>query len=150
MNKLENAKKVMEQAHDGQYRWDKRPYSVHPMMVVEILQSFKIADEEVLMAGYLHDVLEDTNYPEALIAQTFGDRVLSLVRELTFEDGDDKTYWNQVSELSETAKLVKLADILANLGDEGKKSQHFIQKRTTALIIILRDLIPEVIYGEKC
>ena len=140
MKNVKLAKQIMEKAHVGQTRWDGRPYSIHPVKVVEILQDFGVKDEDILIAGYLHDVLEDTGYPELQIKQKFGSRVLSLVQELTYQEGDDEYYWLQTKILSKDAKIIKLADILANLGDEGKKSTHFIQKRVTALRIIMRGL----------
>ncbi len=143
MNKHETARTVMEDAHRGQTRWDGRPYSIHPIKVVETLEYFKITDEDILSAGYLHDVLEDTDYSRDAIEKQFGKRVLSLVEELTFkgDSHDDKLYWDQVEKLSKDAKWIKLADILSNLGDEGKKSYHFVYKRTIALRIIMRECI---------
>lgn len=143
MSKIENAKTVMEKAHRGQTRWDgKTPYSVHPIKVVETLEYFKITDEDILSAGYLHDVLEDTDYSKDAIKEQFGERVLSLVEELTFkgDSHDDESYWSQVDKLSKDAKWIKLADILSNLGDSGKKSEHFVFKRVVALRMIMREI----------
>lgn len=140
--KLELAKSVMEEAHKGQTRWDgKTHYSVHPIKVVQILQNFNIRNEDILISAYLHDVLEDTDYPLKKILEQFGQKVVNLVNELSFfGDHDDESYWNQVKGLSTEAKIIKLADILANLTDDGKKSHHFILKRTLALQIIIKDL----------
>lgn len=143
LSKIELAKTVMEKAHRGQTRRDgETPYSVHPIKVVETLQYFKITDDDILSAGYLHDVLEDTDYSKDTIKEQFGERVLSLVEELTFkgDSHDDDLYWSQVEQLSNDAKWIKLADILSNLGDVGKKSEHFVYKRTVALRIIMRSI----------
>lgn len=127
----------MLQAHKDQKRWDGRPYSTHPDKVVEILEMFGITDQELLCAAYLHDVLEDTDVSEDLILCEFGNIVLGLVKELTFKSGSDDFYVEQVRKLSSKSKLIKIADILANITDEGRKSDHFIRKRLRALEVAL-------------
>jgi len=137
-DKMELAKQFMEKAHFGQQRWDGRPYSTHPAKVVEILENMNIGSIDILCAGYLHDVLEDTIIPRKDIRDKFGEEVADLVDELTFKKGSDEYYWMKCSILSPEAKLIKIADILANMGDKGKKSEHFLTKRTKALEILLR------------
>lgn len=141
MSKLELARKSMELAHHDQTRWDGRPYSVHPIKVVEILKQFGVVDEDILSAGYLHDVIEDTEIREEDLEYRFGSRVASLVGELTFKDSkkDDNIYYEQCSKLSKDAKLIKIADIIANLTDEGRKSDHFIIKRIEGLKTLVTD-----------
>jgi|SRR6185312_2597439 len=137
----EDAKKTMELAHAGQTRWDGRPYSVHPEKVVQILKQFGVRDEEILSAGYLHDVIEDTKVSLDELEGAYGSRVAHLVQELTFKDSkdDDNLYSQQCMNLSKTAKLIKIADILANITDDGKKSDHFIRKRINGLKMLLGD-----------
>lgn len=150
MNKLTSrinlAFDEMREAHKGQTRWDGvTPYEVHPIQVVEILCAMGIRDDDMLIAGYMHDVLEDTSYSEDKLMQLFGANVHALVKELTFKNtNDDDYYLQKINEMSRNALLVKYADILANIGDEGKKSQHFLQKRTRALAIIMKKIQPEV------
>lgn len=127
------ARTIMQQAHFGQSRRDGKPYSTHPDKVVEILEMFGINDEAVLCAAYLHDVLEDTNTAEEFIGKEFGDNVHHLVKELTFGPTPDSDYVEQCRQLSSKAKLIKVADILANITDDGYKSEHFIRKRVNAL-----------------
>lgn len=141
-NSLLEAKQLMKQAHKGQTRWDGRPYEVHPEKVVQILQDLRVTDEIVLCAGYLHDILEDTNVSSKEIKEQFGGFVVELVEELTFKEGlTDKEYQLQCIGLSDEAKLIKVADILANISDKGNKSEHFLQKRTVALILMLKRLL---------
>ena len=134
-NKIQKAQKVMESAHEDQFRKnDITPYSTHPETVVKTLKLLGVEDFDILCAGYLHDVLEDTKYPAEKIQENFGDRVLSIVNELTFEKGiTDEQYWDRCQNMSSDAKWVKIADILSNLSDEGEKSSHFVQKRIEAL-----------------
>ena len=56
---LEKAFEFAKKLHDGQFRISEEPYIIHPMEVVKILISLR-ADKHTLMAGFLHDILEDT------------------------------------------------------------------------------------------
>jgi (p)ppGpp synthase/HD superfamily hydrolase len=134
LTKIDDAQNAMMKAHEGQTRWGGEPYSMHLIDVVKTLQYMGIKDEDIICAGYLHDVLEDTKYSSDMIMANFGDRVLSIVNELTFENGiTDEQYWDRCQNMSPDAKWVKIADILSNLSDEGEKSSHFVQKRIKAL-----------------
>jgi guanosine-3',5'-bis(diphosphate) 3'-pyrophosphohydrolase len=145
-DQLNIARSIMIKAHDESAtpkRWDGRPYYVHPIKVVSILEKFGITDEKILISGYLHDTLEDTDLNEYAIKDTFGSQVLELVKELTFKDSrdDDEIYYEQIKKLSSQARIIKIADILANITDEGKKSDHFIRKRVNGLKILIDDLV---------
>jgi len=66
-------------AHRGQMRkGTDTPYISHPYAVGMILQAAKCS-EEVVIAGLLHDTLEDTDTTEAQLLELFGDKVLGLV-----------------------------------------------------------------------
>ena len=132
----------MIEAHKGQTRLDKvTPYSTHPIDVVKTLQYIRIKDEDIICAGYLHDVLEDTKYSSDMILTNFGDRVLSIVNELTFKpEISDEEYWEKCSAMSLDAKWVKMADIISNLSSKDEKTSHFVNKRVTALKIIIKGL----------
>ncbi len=141
MSKTDQAREVMNSAHEGQTRHGGEPYSVHPIDVVETLQFMGIKDDDIICAGYLHDVLEDTKYTPDMIRTNFGDGVLSIVNELTFPpDVSDEDYWKKCSAMSPDAKLVKMADILSNLSTSNEKSSHFVTKRVKALKIIIKEL----------
>lgn len=139
INKVALARQKMQEWHQGQTRWDKKtPYSVHPEKVVQILTSFGITDADIICAAYLHDVLEDTEITYEPIKELFGDNVLKLVQELTYpEECSDQQYWDWTKVvLSPQAKLIKTADILANLTENERLSPHFIAKRIKALRIM--------------
>jgi (p)ppGpp synthase/HD superfamily hydrolase len=142
LDKLQLAHDVMKLAHEGQFRNDGiTPYSVHPETVVKNLKLLGVTDPDIICAGYLHDVLEDTDYTAEKIQENFGDIVLSIVKELTFDDNiTDEQYWTGCQNMSDDAKRVKIADILTNLGDKGEKSSHFVTKRVEALKRLLCDL----------
>ena len=82
INELEKAFEYAKKLHDGQFRISEEPYIIHPMEVVKILISLR-ADKHTLMAGFLHDVLEDTNATADEIKNLFGEDVLNLVQGVT-------------------------------------------------------------------
>lgn len=140
---LDRALLVMREAHKGQTRRDGRtPYEVHPIKVVEILRNMGVTDEVMLCAGYLHDVLEDTDCSAKKIKDEFGADVLSLVKELTnpHEKMQDEEYYDHVSKMSINAKIIKMADMIANCEDKAVGS-HFLEKRFNAMKIILKDIL---------
>ena len=56
---IEKAYDTAEEMHRGQLRKSGEPYLIHPMAVAEILAELGM-DEETIVAGLLHDVVEDT------------------------------------------------------------------------------------------
>ena len=131
-----NALEFATRAHKGVLRWDKvTPYIEHPKAVVALLKSFKIRDEDIINAAYLHDVLEDTNVRELEIREEFGDVACDLVIELTRPESAD--YFEHCSKMSKDASIIKVADILCNLTDiTSPKSHNFIQKRLKSLTML--------------
>jgi len=111
--------------HKDQRRKDVEasPYINHPIALADILcNEGHVTDIEVICAALLHDTVEDTaTSPEELEAE-FGKTIRDIVVEVT----DDKTLPKQerkrrqidhAADLSDKAKLVKLADKIANLRD---------------------------------
>lgn len=68
--------------HAGQTRITGEPYMQHVLNVLAILERYGV-DEEVLTAGVLHDVNEDTKSTNPDIANTFGSRVATMVYALS-------------------------------------------------------------------
>lgn len=59
------------------------PYIIHPYSVAFLLAHY-VDDEDVIIAGLLHDTLEDIpEYTEAMLREEFGDRVCAIVKEVT-------------------------------------------------------------------
>ena len=69
-------------AHKGQVRQSGQPYLVHPLEVAYILADMKL-DAAAVVAGLLHDVVEDTLTTPERIRELFGDKVLHLVEGVT-------------------------------------------------------------------
>ena len=80
-NIIEKALIKAKQLHDGQFRkGGKIPYFVHMLDVCKILMHETDLDDEVIVAGILHDTLEDTNYGEQNLKKDFGERIYTLVK----------------------------------------------------------------------
>ncbi len=107
-------------AHKNQYRKFPAhvPYFTH-LAVVCLTLSAADYSEDVIVAGALHDLLEDTSKTENDIEKEFGKNVLDLViavtehKKLPWKERKEK-YIEQLSETSEEAKAVSAADLLAN------------------------------------
>jgi GTP diphosphokinase / guanosine-3',5'-bis(diphosphate) 3'-diphosphatase len=69
-------------AHEGQQRESGEPYVVHPIEVGAILADLRM-DLPTIIAGLLHDVLEDTPTTQAELAEAFGASVAALVDSVT-------------------------------------------------------------------
>ena len=80
MNIKEKAKEFAIKAHMGQVRKNEpdKPMIMHPINVGDILSLYGF-DDNVVAAGYLHDVVEDTPYTIDDIRQLFGDDIANLV-----------------------------------------------------------------------
>ena len=102
---------------------DASPYINHPISVAKIISEIgNVEDPEVLAAALLHDTIEDTETTIDELIDNFGERVCSLVQEVT----DDKTLprlqrkqrqIDHANEISEGAVLIKLGDKISNVTD---------------------------------
>lgn len=106
--------------HEGQRRKGSDvPYIVHPMEAMQILTDLDCA-EDIIIAGILHDTLEDTKTTPDEIAAEFGDHVCQIVRGET--EDKSKTWIERknatISHLKSSnaeIRLVCLADKISNL-----------------------------------
>ena len=57
--RLKQAIAVATAAHEGQFRKTGEPYIIHPLAVMKILEEWNM-DEDTIIAGVLHDTVEDT------------------------------------------------------------------------------------------
>ena len=69
---IEKAYHIAHKAHEGQYRKSGEPYIIHPVCVCIILAELEL-DKETIVAGMLHDVVEDTVMTSEEIAKEFSD-----------------------------------------------------------------------------
>ena len=80
--RVQLAVEVATKAHEGQFRKTGEPYIIHPLAVKKILEEWGM-DEDTIIAGILHDTVEDTNLSLDDIRQLFGDTVAFLVDGVT-------------------------------------------------------------------
>ena len=108
-----------QEKHAGQIRkFTDLPYFSHPKAVARILEQLT-GDEDLVITGLLHDVCEDTSATIEDIKELFGEKIASLVQELT---SDKPKEMNKAVYLSDKmltmtpgALTVKLADRLHNV-----------------------------------
>ena len=79
---LDKAYAMAKKAHEGQLRESGEPYITHPLEVAHILADLEM-DCTTLIAGLLHDTVEDTNCTFEEIKEQFGDSVAMLVDGVT-------------------------------------------------------------------
>lgn len=79
---IEKAYQTAYQAHEGQARKSGEPYIIHPLCVAIILAGLEL-DKETIVAGLLHDVVEDTVMTNEEIAAEFSGEVALLVDGVT-------------------------------------------------------------------
>lgn len=79
---IEKAYHVAHDAHKGQVRKSGEPYIIHPLCVAIILADLEL-DKETIVAGLLHDVVEDTIMTDEEIRKEFGNDVALLVDGVT-------------------------------------------------------------------
>jgi len=120
MNLIHEAIIFATRKHAGQVRKGTDiPYITHPMEVMQILTASGCT-EDVIIAGVLHDTLEDTKTSPEEILNLFGENVLKLV---TAESEDKTKTWKErkqatIESLTDShndIKMICLADKLSNL-----------------------------------
>ena len=151
MTLLENAELFAKSKHAGKLKKSGTTYSIHLENVVNRLKSLGVIDEEVLCVGWLQDILEDTETSFDELFEKFGRRIAVLTLSLTktkfvIDTDDDSTlsltkkraipekqrqkeYAIKMKESNTDAKLIKLCDISANLGDLKKQTISKTKKR---------------------
>ncbi|MFE7230903.1 RelA/SpoT family protein [Streptomyces sp. NPDC002405] len=123
LRQIERAYQVAERWHRGQKRKSGDPYITHPLAVTTILAELGM-DPATLMAGLLHDTVEDTEYGLDQLRRDFGDTVALLVDGVTKLD---KVKFGEAAQAETVRKMVvamakdprvlviKLADRLHNM-----------------------------------
>ena len=79
---IEKAYNIANTAHEGQVRKSGEPYIIHPLCVATILADLEL-DKETIVAGLLHDVVEDTVMTKEEIAEEFSEEIAELVDGVT-------------------------------------------------------------------
>ncbi|TWA93610.1 HD domain-containing protein [Bradyrhizobium stylosanthis] len=124
VNLISEAAELAARRHNGMARKGRanEPYINHLAEVANLLATATDgADAELVAAGWLHDVIEDTDTTRGEIAQRFSERVASLVVECTDDMSLPKAERRQkqiedAPHKSPGAKLIKISDKISNIG----------------------------------
>lgn len=129
------ARQTATDCHAGQTRKDGvTPYIVHPAKVAEIVEKLGGGEREIVVA-WLHDTVEDTDMTQARLAELFGPEIAEAVQALTHQEGEEYLHAVRRAKAHPVARLVKMADNLANLSDTPSSRQ--VAKYTASLIELL-------------
>lgn len=145
---------------DQKRKYSGVPYVTHPLAVAQMVDVAGGSGEQIL-AAILHDVLEDTPTTREEIAKEFGEKVATLVVELTKttkpEDGNRATRArmerDRLANISPEAKLIKLADLLHNsssiMREDPKFARTYVQEKMD-LLPVLKDGDPKGHLYQHC
>ena len=140
---LRRAYEFSARAHEGQTRRSGEPYLQHPLAVAGILTFLKL-DVTAIVAGLLHDTLEDTVATQEELQTHFGDEVAHLVEGVTkigqipfrtYEEKQAENFRKMLLSMADDIRVVfiKLADRLHNmqtLGHLPERKQKQIAQET--------------------
>jgi GTP pyrophosphokinase len=103
VNQLKKAYVFAARAHKGQTRRSGEPYLSHPLEVASMLADMKL-DSTTLLAGLLHDVLEDTDITAIDLRENFGQEAADLVEGVT-----------KISRVQESSPEVRQAETIRKI-----------------------------------
>ncbi len=148
----ERALKYATKKHEGQYRKDKqhKEYICHPIGVANLVKIYKGNSDnidELLAAAYLHDTLEDTNTTYDELVNEFGQKVASIVLELSNDDvlknkiGKSKYLAVKMNNMTNDALDIKLCDRLNNISGLAITDNQFRDKYINETLYIIKYLM---------
>jgi len=123
----------------------KEPYWVHPEGVAKIVMEHGGSDIEI-KAAMAHDTMEDAGVSYDDMVEKFGDKVASIVKEVTNDKdeiakvGKEKYISEELCRLSPEALTVKLADMLYNMKDSPTEKNYERMRKNVAFLMMNRKL----------
>lgn len=124
VKRIREAYLLAKDAHKNQRRKSGEPYIIHPLAVARIVAEELALGPDPIIAAFLHDVVEDTNYTIEDIKERFGEDVAFLVNVVTkkkrthYESSKQIDNYKQMLDSFQydiRALLIKLADRLHNM-----------------------------------
>lgn len=111
MSTLDKAVRIATQAHHGQKDRYGQPYFLHPLRVMERMDS-----ESAKIVAVLHDVVEKSDWTlEDLRREGFSGEIVAAVDKLTKRDGESYATHIERAKTSPLSRSVKLADLEDNM-----------------------------------
>ncbi len=113
---LDRAVEFAVERHGEQRRPAGEPYLEHLLETVDVLVNGPgVTDPDLLVAGVLHDVVEDTGTSIGEVEERFGGEVARLVGWVTKSDGPRHDYLTSLAGAPDDVVVLKLADRLSNV-----------------------------------
>ena len=153
MDLVKSTELFAKSKHAGAFREDGiTPYSKHLDDVVNRLKSLGVIDEQIFCAGWLHDTIEKTETTFDDLYEQFESEIAVLVSSISKDmtltrKKREKAYSIQLKESSFSAKLIKLCDISANLGElknstaSKSKKLRLVKQQRHYLSIVKNDIL---------
>jgi len=160
IERIERAYRKAEEIHEGQMRKSGEDYLTHPMAVAQILADLGM-DENTIIAGLLHDAVEDTPYSQEDLKKDFGDEIAVLVDGVTklgslvYESKEERQAENLRKMFLAMSKdirvlIIKLADRLHNLRTINYMNESQIKEKCKETLEIYAPLASRLgIYAMK-
>ena len=129
---IKEAEKFAKKVHKDQKQITGKPYVDHPIKVASLLKKWK-QDDEIIIVGLLHDVVEDCDVPLIEIRKRFGKRVAYLVDGMSWirnkksrKKDWESTYkkFAKYSKKEPALVLIKTADMLTNISNINVKKHR--------------------------
>lgn len=169
MDKIKLAQEFCKNAHNSinqKRKHSGEPYWNHPFRVSDIVSGVT-GDQHMIIAAYLHDVLEDVadsfpEYGEEEIEAMFGKEVLSFVVDLTdvhtkkafpklSRKDRKKLEHERLSKVQTESKCIKLCDIIDNASDVGdlNSAEKFFEEKSELIemLWVPEDSVNVHLYG---
>lgn len=149
-DKINEAYIFAKKKHENQFRKDGSEYISHPIKVAEIIKNNfynHVKYNELIIAAYLHDVVEDTDTKIDEIKEKFGEFVAYLVNGVTNDENKKKKMGktnylcNKMLNMDDIVLNLKLCDRLANVLDLNNANNDFAEKYEIETTIILNYLL---------
>ena len=128
---IDLAQRFSIEKHNGQ-KYGNYPYSVHLLETYKIAELFNLS-EEIKIACFLHDTLEDTKTKYSELKDIFGKNVAELVYAVTDELGRDRTEkkkktYVKITKAGIPSAILKLCDRVANMQNAIYHNNPIIKK----------------------
>lgn len=132
---------LVHETHNSQLDKGGKPYVLHPLTVALTLVS-QGYDNNTIITGLFHDVVEDNHYSiEDLHQMRYSQEVLDALMLLTHDKSTDDMEYVEKAKTNPIAKAVKMADLLHNSDIEviTEKDEQRFAKYESAMILLKRN-----------